>query len=51
VYWGGGSVFTATSALRWHLPQQAPAGLEDGTLPFLEILSLVNGLKVSKWFI
>ena len=45
-YWGGGAVFTATAALHWHLPQSAPGDLEDGTLPFLEIVALEQGLEV-----
>ena len=46
-YWGGGSMFTATSALRWQLLRAAPDGLEDGTLPFYEIMALSQGLDVS----
>ncbi|KAL6774590.1 hypothetical protein ACKKBG_A25570 [Auxenochlorella protothecoides x Auxenochlorella symbiontica] len=43
-YWGGGSVFLATSALDWHHRRLPPASLEDGTLPFLDIVALQYGL-------
>ena len=39
-------MFTATAALHWHLPQSGPGSLEDGTLPFLEIVALEQGLEV-----
>lgn len=39
-------MFTATSALRWQLLRAAPDGLEDGTLPFYEIMALSQGLDV-----
>ena len=44
VYWGGGSVFLATSRLDWkHYRPQGPERFEDGTLPFLNIMSLHQG--------
>lgn len=44
LYWGGGSVFLATTRLDWKLlkPQGAKR-FEDGTLPFLNILGLQYG--------
>lgn len=44
VYWGGGSVFTATSALRWHVRHNGHERWEDGTLPFLDIMALRHGM-------
>ena len=42
-YWGGSSVFTATSTLQWFVRYQDAAKFEDGTLPFLEIMQLEAG--------
>ncbi|PRW20464.1 Molybdenum cofactor sulfurase [Chlorella sorokiniana] len=47
LYWGGGSVFLATSHLDWRLLRPCGAErFEDGTLPFLNILGLSYGLDV-----
>ncbi len=42
-YWGGGSVFLATSALDWHFWLDAPHSMEHGTLAFLDIIALRHG--------
>lgn len=44
-YFAGGSVFTATSGIEWHLTQPFPRILEDGTVPYLDILALRSGLE------
>jgi hypothetical protein len=43
LYWGGGSVFLATSALDWHYWRQAPHSWEHGTLAFLDIIAIRHG--------
>ena len=45
--WGGGSVFTATSGLRWEARHGLPENMELGTPPFLEIISIGHALKVT----
>jgi molybdenum cofactor sulfurtransferase len=49
VYWGGSSVFTATSALPWEVRFTDAAKWEDGTLPFLEIASLETGFQTMEY--
>lgn len=44
-YWGGGAIFLATAALDWHAYRGLPDRLEDGTLPFLDIVALHEGLR------
>lgn len=44
-YWGGSSVFTATATLPWEIRFEGTAKWEDGTLPFLEIISLKAGFE------
>ena len=44
-YWGGGSIFTATSELQWKLTHDFPRSVEDGTVPYLDILALGSGLR------
>jgi molybdenum cofactor sulfurtransferase len=49
VYWGGSSVFTATSTLLWKDRFKDSAKWEDGTLPFLEIASLKSGFEAMEY--
>ena len=49
VYWGGSSVFTATSTLLWKDRFKDAAKWEDGTLPFLEIASLKTGFDTMEY--
>eukprot|EP00775_Hariotina_reticulata_P006756 gene6756-6973_t len=46
VYFGGGSVDYCTAQDAWHVLSAMPAGYEDGTLGFLNILSLKHGFRV-----
>lgn len=46
VYWGGGSANYAVSSLDFSLLSAGPERFEDGTLPFLDIISLRHGLRV-----
>lgn len=46
VYWGGGSVDYATAEDAWAVLSAPPAGLEDGTLGFLNIASLKHGFAM-----
>ncbi|KAL4457811.1 hypothetical protein ABPG75_012676 [Micractinium tetrahymenae] len=46
VYWGGGSANYAVSSLDFTLLSDGPERFEDGTLPFLDIISLQHGLRV-----
>ncbi|KAL4443065.1 hypothetical protein ABPG77_008556 [Micractinium sp. CCAP 211/92] len=46
VYWGGGSANYAVSSLDYTLLSDGPERFEDGTLPFLDIISLRHGLQV-----
>ena len=48
-YWGGSSVFTATSALPWKVRYQDAAKWEDGTLPFLDIVALKPGFDALEY--
>lgn len=48
-YWGGSSVFTATSALPWKIRFENAAKWEDGTLPFLDIVSLKPGFDAMEY--
>ena len=46
-YFGGGTVAAALAGIRFHRPRKdLSARLEDGTLPFLSILSAESGLRV-----
>eukprot|EP00890_Picochlorum_soloecismus_P005965 jgi/Picsp_1/636/NSC_00632-R1_molybdenum cofactor sulfurase len=45
VFWGGSSVFTATSTLPWQVRFEDEAKWEDGTLPFLDIAALEPGFE------
>ncbi|KAL4427707.1 hypothetical protein ABPG75_001796 [Micractinium tetrahymenae] len=46
-YWGGGSVFLATASLDWkHFRPQGAERFEDGTLAFLSIMGLQQGLDM-----
>lgn len=49
VYWGGSSVFTATSALPWEIRFEDAAKWEDGTLPFLDIANLKPGFDTMEY--
>jgi len=48
-YWGGSSVFTATSALPWKVRYTGAAKWEDGTLPFLDIVALKPGFDAMEY--
>lgn len=43
-YWAGGSAFTATSRLHWEARRDGAERWEDGTIPFLDILALRQGM-------
>jgi len=43
VYWGGGSANYTVSSLDWSLLADGPERFEDGTLPFLDIISMKHG--------
>jgi molybdenum cofactor sulfurtransferase len=45
VFWGGSSVFTATSTVPWQVRFEDEAKWEDGTLPFLDIAALEPGFE------
>eukprot|EP00026_Physarum_polycephalum_P002275 Phypoly_transcript_02281.p1 GENE.Phypoly_transcript_02281~~Phypoly_transcript_02281.p1 ORF type:complete len:806 (+),score=63.06 Phypoly_transcript_02281:39-2420(+) len=44
-YFGGGTVEVSLAKERYHVLRAAPLGLEDGTLPFLNILAVPYGLE------
>lgn len=46
VYFGGGSVDYATAEDAWAVMSGPPAGLEDGTLGFLNIAALKHGFNM-----
>jgi selenocysteine lyase/cysteine desulfurase len=46
VYFGGGSVDYCTAEDAWAVMSAPPAGLEDGTLGFLNIAALKHGFAM-----
>lgn len=46
VYFGGGSVDYCTAEDAWAVMSAPPAGLEDGTLGFLNIAALKHGFDM-----
>ncbi|KIY91766.1 Molybdenum cofactor sulfurase [Monoraphidium neglectum] len=47
-YFGGGSVLDATAEGCWRMLMPVPEGLEAGTMPFLDIISLKYGFDLFK---
>lgn len=45
-YWGGGSVLDATAEGGWRMLMPFPEGLETGTMPFLDIITLKHGFAL-----